>query len=145
VRQRTTPLPSGRLGSDRRGAMALLAMICLLFVSLIGASLLRTALTERQQTRRAQWQLQAEWLAESGLERSAAMLSLDSAYAGETWIVSPAELNGPQGGLVIIEIRRVNERPNSRLVSIIADYAAGSPQQIRASKTALIDIDLSSG
>jgi Tfp pilus assembly protein PilV len=125
--------------------MALMAMICLLFVSLIGASLLRTALTERQQTRRAQWQLQAEWLVESGVERSAAMLSLDSAYAGETWMISPAELNGTQGGLVTIEIRPVSERPDSRLVSIIANYADGSPQQIRSSKTVLIDIDLSSG
>ena len=74
--------------TNPRGVALLTAIVCLAVVALICGSLVRVAHTQRQQTRTEERRLQAEWLAEAGLERAAAKLADSQEYAGETWQIA---------------------------------------------------------
>src|SRR5262245_49873902 len=77
----------------RRGAALVVAMICTLLVSLISAALVRTTLLQLEQLQHDEWQLQAEWLAESALDLATSRLG-DVNYHGETWL--PHTVDGAQ-------------------------------------------------
>src|SRR4051812_23678064 len=93
---------SSRSRPLRCGAVVVVVLICLMLIVLIGGTLLRTGLVQRRQLRMEERKLQAEWLAESGLERAAARLAEDPAYRGETRKILAADLGGPWSGTVII-------------------------------------------
>ncbi|MCH8828904.1 MAG: hypothetical protein IID45_04925 [Planctomycetes bacterium] len=132
----SAPVPA----DSRRGAALIFAMIALLLASVIGAALLKTALAQRRQARREQNRAQSEWLAESGLERAAALLARDASYKGETWNVAAKELGGNQAGRVIIEVAPVPTDSNRRRVTVIADFPAGTQKRSRSRKTFAINL-----
>ena len=70
----------------------------------------RDGLAERERSRKAEQRLQAEWLAESALQRAAARLSAKSDYSGEVWNISATELGGADAGRVEIKIADVTGR-----------------------------------
>lgn len=73
-------------GHTRRGgAVLVVALICLLLVTVLAASLTRTVLLQREQVIRDEWRLQAEWLADAGIDRAVARRNADPEYAGEEW------------------------------------------------------------
>ena len=91
-----------RRTSSRRGAALIIAMIALLLVGVLGAQLARSAILQHDQVRHEEWQIQAEWLAESALDRAAATLESDPDYrarSGRRPLVKPAVI-----GQVVIEI-----------------------------------------
>ncbi len=78
----------GRLQSQKRSRRALTTvavLVCLIVISLIGAALLKVGLAQRNQVRSQEQRLQAEWLAESGLDRALGRLAADRSYLGEKW------------------------------------------------------------
>lgn len=122
----------------RRGAIALIAMITLVLVSMIGASLLKSALAQRRQMDRERCRVQAEWLAEAGLERAAAMLRGNADYSGETWKIAAESLGGAEPGEVQIAVTPDAQQPSQRKISVIADYPVNIEHRARVSKQTVL-------
>jgi len=116
------------------------AMLCLFVILLLGAMLVRLAVAERGQQRVDERRWQAEWLAESGLERAWAKLAADRDYAGETWALAPEDLGGPWGGRVRIEVERIPDHPDRRRIKAKADYPADATLRARRSKQLTIEL-----
>lgn len=110
------------LRASRRGAIIVIAMISLLLVSAIAVSLVRLALTQQRQVRREQIRLQAEWLAESGLERGAAKLRRDRDYQGEQWQIPAEHLDGRHAALVQIAVQPDEQTGGTTTLNVVATY-----------------------
>src|SRR6266496_2220235 len=97
---------SVRPSTSRRGAALMVAVVALAVVSVVSASVVWNCLAGRRLLDQRQHQLQAEWLARSGLELAAARLLADPAgYKGESVELIP-------GALVRIEVRTEQAAPN---------------------------------
>jgi hypothetical protein len=118
------------------------ALVCLLVMTLIGASLLRTIQTQRALLRSEEQRLQADWLADSGLERACARLANDPAYGGETWTLSGEQLGGKEAGTVTISVGAPAEKEgvSQRLVSVQSDFPSDPPRRVRARRQAVVEI-----
>ena len=130
-----------RRSQSRRGAVVLFALMALLLTSVIGASLLKTALAQRRFALREQTRLQSIWLAESGVERAVAGLSRDPAYTGETWSVSATDIGGNKDAEVKIQVETMDDAPNRRRVTVLADYPQNLPQRNRTRKVITVDLN----
>jgi type II secretory pathway component PulK len=108
----------------------LVLLVSLAVAAAISVSVLRLAALQRRSLEIHQWQAQAEWLAESGLERAAARLAADPAYRGETWTI-PAEALETDGGVVAIRVEPVAAQPDRRRIRIEAGYLSGRARQTR--------------
>ena len=106
---------------------------------------MKLAAAGRRMMRTETWQVQAAWLAESGLERAAARLAADADYQGETWALSAEQLAGPEGAAVKIEVKPIAEQPGQRLVRVQADYPGDSQHRARHSKQAVVQVSQSEG
>jgi hypothetical protein len=80
-------------------------MICLVLTSGLLGTLLRMAVLSRKAAQMEIGSLQAQWLAESALDRAAMKLSGDANYQGETWDIKAEELGGQSAGQVIIAVK----------------------------------------
>lgn len=56
----------------RRGLTAVAVMVCLIVITMISGAALKVGLARRQELRTEEHQLQAEWLAEAGIQRGLA-------------------------------------------------------------------------
>jgi hypothetical protein len=128
------------IGHPRRGVAVVLVVVVLVLIAVLCGSLLRLAAARRAQARADERRLQAEWLADSGLERAAARLAEGGSYAGETWRVAPEELGGPAGGVVRIGVEAVAGRADRRRVRVRAEFPADSPRAARRSKEGIIEL-----
>jgi Tfp pilus assembly protein PilX len=122
----------------RRGAFLVVALICLLLSTVLVGTVLTLVQTQRRQVTQEQSRLQAEWLAESGLERAAAKLQADSTYANETWSIAAGELGGAEPGEVTIRVERLENQPDQRIVHVEAVYPAGSTPAVRRTRQTTI-------
>ena len=92
--------------SSRRGAVLILVMVCMLIITMLLASLLKSALMQRRQLIREQYRVQAEWLAESALERAAQQRLENPQYQGEVWEISAEDLGTRYKATAEIELKR---------------------------------------
>jgi type II secretory pathway component PulK len=105
-----------RSRAQRRGAAILVAVaILVVAVALVGTTLQQLVATQRA-ARTAGRKLQAQWLAESALDRAIAKRRLDSRYRGEAW---KPPTTAVEQGVAHIEIREMDGRA---MVSITADF-----------------------
>ena len=118
----------------RRGMVLIAVMACLAVVTLLCGVLLKLTLSEQRQARVQERRLQAEWLAESGIERAAAKLRDSPQYTGETWEPAAVELAPGTSGTITIEVELVDGRPDQRLVRVRADLLQDGVRQGRHSK-----------
>ncbi|TWU12696.1 hypothetical protein CA54_15210 [Symmachiella macrocystis] len=118
----------------RRGAALIVAMICALLVTIMLGTMVKITLTRAHQARHREQALQADWLAEAGLERARAMLTAQTDYTGETWAITEETLGGPYHGTVTITVAAIPENSQVREVSVQSDYPAGQTERIRKSK-----------
>jgi Tfp pilus assembly protein PilX len=130
-----------RKRADRRGLTLVAALVCLIVVGLICASLLRLAHAQRSQVRGLEHQAQAEWLAESGLDRAVTRLQDDRSYTGEMWSLAPDALGGRYPGVVRIVVSSTNSS-TTRTIRVEADYPAGSGDEARARQSRTLIVDL---
>ena len=114
-------------------------LTCLLLVTVLAASLTRTVLLQREQVIRDEWQLQAEWLAEAGIDRAAARLNSNPDYTGEEeWL---PELNeGAPLGRVRITVVSEETETGSLLVriNVTADVPADTSQRARVQQATTV-------
>ncbi len=128
-------------GRRPRGAIILVVLVALIVASAVLVSVARLALTDRTAWRMESWEVQAAWLAESGLDRAAARIKNDPAYQGETWTL-PAELfDGRHGGKVVIDVQAVGREPSQRRIRIQADYPDDPQDRARRMRETVFSIE----
>ena len=128
------------VGAARRSAVLIVVLVCLAIAAAMGVVLVKLAATGRQSMQAQGWRMQAQWLAESGLERAAARLAADPKYSNETWTIAAEELGGDAGGVVRIRAEAVADQPNRRLVSVEADYPDDPQHRVRCNKQIVVDV-----
>ena len=124
----------------RRGAFTVVVLVCLLVSAMVLASLLKLALLQDGQMRHVQMRLQTGWLADSGLERAAAHLAVDAAYAGETWAIDAKRLGGPDAAAVVIRVEKDASQTHRRQVVVEAVYPAEGTPQARLTRQTTITL-----
>jgi hypothetical protein len=126
-----------------RGSITVVALVCLLVIMTITAGLLRMARSQRSLLINEEHTLQADWLAESGLDRAAARLAADASYRGETWPLAAADLSGPEPGVVTITVETPEDKTSDRrraIVTVVADYPVEPRQRVRSRKQVLMKL-----
>ena len=121
----------------RRGAFLIVAMISLVLATALLGVMLSMVQAQRRQMAREQQALQADWLAESGVDRAAARLSRDSDYPGETWKVETSA-PGDATAEITITIRSPTDRPDARTVSVEAILNSGPGATVRRARETTI-------
>jgi len=129
-----------RTSSPRRGAVLLAAMVCLIVASMVALGIVRAALGAQRQLRVSQRSVQAERLAEAGIERAAAQLRGAADYQGETWQLSAAEMGGKLPAVAVIRVEAVAGQPLQRRVIVQADYPDDQTQRARHTSDAIITL-----
>jgi Tfp pilus assembly protein PilX len=138
-RQELHPLASVRQ-PGRRGAYTIVVLVCLLISTMILLSLLKIVLLHDRQLGREGMRLQANWLADAGLERGADHLAAGTTFTGETWKIDASRLGGRDPATVTIRIDAVENQPHQRLVVVEAVYPADGPEQARVTRQATVTL-----
>lgn len=126
--------PEGGTTNNRRGGVLIVVLVVLIIAASILGSVLKLAGSYRRDQVSEQNKAQADWLAESGLERAVHRLQSDPAYSGETWKCSPEELQRFDGGEVVIRVESVKQKPEERRVIIEAVFPSGAATPARRTK-----------
>ena len=122
--------------------MLIVALVCVVVALAITVSIIKLAATGRRMCRERSWQVQAAWLAESGLERAAWRLADQPDYTGETWSLSADELATTDAAVVTIQVETIPDRPDRRRVRVRADYPNHPQHRARASKQAVVQVEI---
>jgi Tfp pilus assembly protein PilX len=139
-RDESIPHAEREVNYERRGAVLVAVLVVMMVCSLLFGAMLRTNRDEHRLLRIYQQRLQAQELAQAGLERAAARFARDAAYDGEVWQLSAAELAGSEAAAVTIEIEPVTDRPRRRRATVLVDYPQALQRRIRHRHEALIDL-----
>jgi Tfp pilus assembly protein PilX len=127
--------------ANRRSGVALLVVLVAIgIVSSIGMTLLRMSLMHHRQAQRSAFASQSRLLAESAFDQTGRRLKSDAKLAGFTWSVPAAELDGRHAAQVTIEVKPVENAPQRRVVTVIADYPAAASQRVRTRCVRLVDL-----
>jgi Tfp pilus assembly protein PilX len=126
------------MGRRSRGLATAAVLVCLLLITLISLATLRASFARRQMVRAQEVKLQAEWLAEAGMERARSRLAADVKYRGESWSITASELDSADDALVTIAIEPVISDPKARRVRVRADYPREPPRRARHSREQVI-------
>ncbi len=132
-------VPADR-ADPRRGLVSVAALIGLIIIGLVCAGLLKVATGRRSEVATEERRLQADWLAESGLERASARLAEPGDYAGETWEVPAEDLGGRGAGTVAIRVEPIADRPGRWRVRVRADYPSGSALRARRTREMILQV-----
>jgi len=124
----------------RRGMILILVLVCLAVAAALIVVAVRRAVVVNRGAQLAGQNLQAAWLAESGLQRAAARLAADPEYSGETWSVPAAELDGRHAGKVAVTVRPAADSPRRRIVRVTAVFPDDPLFRTRQTKEIIIDL-----
>jgi hypothetical protein len=125
----------------RRGMIAVAIVAVLIVLVILAGTLLRLFWLRHSDLRASERRLQAEWLAESGLDRAASKLLVDPDYRGETWSIRASELGGRDEASVKIEVAAVPGKLDRRAVRVVADYPVDEPRRHRQSREIFVDLN----
>jgi hypothetical protein len=114
-------------------------LVCLIIITIMAGALLRVGLAQRERANAQEHRLQAEWLAESGIQRAIARLAADRGYTGETWEVPARDLDAVDDALVTITIEPARGVGQGRTVRVQADYPRDPTRRARHSR--VVDIE----
>jgi len=119
-----------------------MVLVCAMVALAILVSMVKLAAADRRMVDQQSWQVQAAWLAESGLERAAWRLAADADYKGETWTLPTVQVAATDAAVVRIQVETIPEQPNRRLVRVQADYPDHPQHRARESKQAVLELKL---
>jgi Tfp pilus assembly protein PilX len=120
-----------RLTPRRSGIALLVVLVALGIVSSIAITLIRLAVMHHRQAQQETSLSQSRWLAESACDRTAAQLKADAKFNGATWSIPAQELDGRHSAQVTIQVKPIENAPQAREVTVVADYPTNSPRRIR--------------
>ena len=129
------------IGGSRRGIALLMAIVALVLLLALSAALLGAARDRLLNQRRAESAVQAEFLAESALDRAAAKLAVDPSYSGETWNVSSKTLGGRDDARITITVLRDSTLSTRRNARVVADIPIDPSRRVRRSRSLNIDLE----
>jgi Tfp pilus assembly protein PilX len=131
---RIIPRHKNRPKIDRRAVVLVSVLVCLAVAMTMFLAWLKTAALERRQLQARQDRVQAEILADAGLDRAAAQLLSAGSYSAETWQIGAESLAGRGAATVTIRVESVPENATARIVHAVADYPVGREERVRRSK-----------
>lgn len=126
--------------SRRSGVALLVVLVAIAIVSSMAMTLLRMSLMHHRQAQRSAFAAQSRWLAESAFDQAGRRLKADGKLAGFDWSVPATELDGRHAGQVTIEVKAVENAPQRRVVTVIADYPANTQQRVRTRCVRWVDL-----
>jgi type II secretory pathway component PulK len=97
---------------ERRGAALIVVLVMLTVIFAIAGIMLRHIALQQRSARDQQRKLQAQWLAESALDRAIAKLADDPKYAGEKWQPEWSSGVTEQTGQAQIEVKTMPDASN---------------------------------
>ena len=133
------PLVS-RQAVRRHGAVVMLVIVCLAIAAVLQVALVEYAVSTDRRVRQQVVRRQCWFLAESGLSRARSRLAAAADYSGETWQIPADQFEGGQAAEVRIEVGRVDGSPESRRVTVTAEYPVGTPRRSREQITTLVQL-----
>lgn len=92
----------------------------------------RTVVQQHHRAAARQHRLQAARLAEAGIRRAMALRAANPQYNEETWTIPREALGGAHSAEV--RIRVAPAEANSTRYQVTAEYPAGTPRRVRASR-----------
>ena len=127
----------------RRGALLAAALVAMVVAGSILLSILQTVVAHHRQTFTHRQQVQAQWLAQGGIDRAVAQLRSSSEYRGETWNVPEDELSGSAPGKVVIRVEPLADEPNALQISAQADYPSDTDHRARQTREVVVHLNKS--
>jgi type II secretory pathway pseudopilin PulG len=118
----------------RRGLTAVAVLVCLIIITMVSGAVIRVGVARRDEVRAQERRLQAEWLAEAGIQRALARLDADPAYTGETWDIAARDLDSADGAVVTITVGPAAGEPKRKVVRVQADYPRDPSRRARNTK-----------
>ncbi|MFN9719090.1 MAG: hypothetical protein ACK58L_10375 [Planctomycetota bacterium] len=111
----------------RRGAISVMAVVVLVIVSLLVSQYVRRALNDRRYTRSEAERLQAESLADAGLQWAQTSLGADGSWPGTTWELPKGTISQTKTGRVTISVK-------NGTCTVIARYPADSTTPVQVTR-----------
>ena len=124
--------------ASRRGTALVVVLAGLAVTTIMFIAAMKLIVVQHKTIELNLRQIQASWLAESGVERAVARLAADAKYRGETWKVSAADLGGRDDGTVAIRAEPVAGKADRRTIRVQADYPADPMQRVRETREVTI-------
>jgi hypothetical protein len=124
----------------RRATALIVVLVSLAITTLLFLAATKMIVVQRKSIELNARQIQADWLADSGIRRAAARLASDANYRGEAWKISVDELGGRDAGLVTIKVERVPGKQDRRSVHVEADYPPEIEQRARERREVVIGV-----
>jgi type II secretory pathway pseudopilin PulG len=112
-----------------RGMALISVLVVLMILGGFSLTLVRTLAAKRRILRNEEQRIQAEWLAEAGIERASARLKENGDARAETWNIPPEELGGRGGGKVTIAFDPPTPDSSRRHVRIEAEFPVDEDAQ----------------
>ncbi len=115
--------------SRRSGTVLVIVMVLLLVTMSIAVAVFQATIFDARQFRTDANALQADRLAEAGLERAGQMLRADSAFRGDEWTV---ELAGSERGRVVT---RIEDTSDGLKIEAIATFPLEGTRSVRSRRS----------
>lgn len=113
---------------SRRGAVTVVALVVLVVLAGILGQHARRVLMERRQFRQETLHLQAEKLAEAGLEMARSARQKDPAWSGVLWNLPPGTIHKTNSAEVTIQVQ-------DETCTVVARYPANSDLPFKVTRT----------
>jgi hypothetical protein len=126
--------------NSRTGTLVFAVLVCLLVVTLIAGALTKTIVRHNRVLRLQHHRLQADWLADSAIDRAAGWLHRNPNYEGETWRISPEEAGGSFEGIVVIRVQPIDGNQSRRRVRVVSYFPADPVHRARVEREVLVDV-----
>jgi Tfp pilus assembly protein PilX len=117
-----------------------IVLVCVVVAVMLATVVTNAAMLNRRQLELANWQQQASWLAESGLQRAVHRLHTAPDYGGETWEVPAASLAAGRSGSVVIRVQPHPAETGGRLIRVEARYPSETPRGVLSVCEASMDV-----
>jgi hypothetical protein len=135
--------------SPRRGITAVAVLVCLVVVTMISGALLKVGLAHHAAVRAQERRIQAELLAQAGLDRALFRLAASAGYPGESWPIAGRDLGlaeasaSPSGpaAMVTIKVEKASAEPGRKLIKVQADFPPDLPHRVRHSLQLQVELD----
>lgn len=123
----------------RRGAILVVVFVCLAVMTLMFMAVARQASLAHQRAEASQRSLQAQWLAEAGVQRAVARLAADPAYRGETWRLAARDLGGRDDAEIRIQVEKPAGTAATATIRVEADYPPAAELRCRRVQEITVD------
>ena len=116
--------------SRRKAAILIAVLVCVLVTALLIGCVMQNLASQHRRGADLERKLQSMWMAESGLRRALARLSVDDAYDGERWEITGGSVSRRLPATVIIQVEDVTTDPAQQRIVVEAYYPSTSQRRV---------------